>query len=119
MSLLVKVHQILSLTVSGSRKILNLLVYDTTGSIELRVEGVCDDVRPGHTVLSLENVACLNEPDSGKMHIAVPKRSKYTKVHVYNEEDEINSFGCEIEQEEMAEIVGIKNRSRYNFTIMY
>jgi len=84
LNLLVKVHSILSASFMGGLQTLNLLVYDTTGSIELRLpwkEESAEKIRHGHTVLQIENAACLaEERDSPKVYIVVPRRSKHVKV---------------------------------------
>ena len=115
---MVKVHQILSATLSpGGKQSLHLLVYDPTGSVEVHLP--TSDARtiiPGHTVLQIENAACLSMGGS-RMQIVVPKRSKHVKVQVYNGDAEVNQMGSEVEAGEVAEIVRFRNRSKYNFTL--
>ena len=116
--MLVKVHQILSATLSaGVKQSLHLLVYDPTGSVELHLP--TSDARtivPGHTVLQIENAACLCM-EGARVQIVVPKRSKHVRVQVYNEDAEINQMCCDVEAGEVAEIVRFRNRSKYNFTL--
>ncbi len=75
-----------------------MLVYDLTGSIELRLP-LNEKIRPellipGHTVLSMENVSCLLSPKEGKLYLKVPERMRYNKVYIYNHsegEDELHN----------------------------
>ena len=116
--MLVKVHQILSATLSaGGKQSLHLLVYDPTGSVELHLP--TSDARaiiPGHTVLQIENAACLSMGGS-RVQIVVPKRSKRVRVQVYNKDAEVNQMCSEVEAGEVADIVRFRNRSKYNFTL--
>ena len=115
--MLVKVHSILSATLSGGKQTLHLLVYDPTGSVELHLP--TSDARaiiPGHTVLQIENAACLSLGES-RLQVVVPKRSKHVKVQVYNDDVEVNQMCSEVDGEEIAEIVRFRNRSKYNFTL--
>ena len=67
-------------------------------------------------MLQIENAACLSEErGSPKVYIVVPKKSKYVKVQVYNDDEEINSMCEEMGREELEMIIGYKNRSKYNF----
>ena len=101
---------------------MNLLVYDETGSVELRMplkDISIDDIKPGETVLSLENAATVLCPITEHMYLNVPKRQKYSKIYAYNNNeessDEVSSFCSEIYGDALDEIINHKNVSKYTF----
>ena len=103
-----------------------LLCYDDTGAIEVRIpvkalmRGSTKDaaevikaIKPGVTVISLENAACLLS-NSGKMYLQVT--GKYSKVHSYNskEDGEIIDYCKETNAQE---VTLLKNLSAFKFKV--
>ena len=43
-----------------------------------------DQLIPSSTILSLENAACLIDPESEGLYLEVPRKIKYSKVYLYN-----------------------------------
>ena len=110
-----------------------MLVYDKTGSIQLNLplseKVTLDQIKPGHTVLSLENASCLLNPTNGKLYLTLPKRMKYSKVYLYNHnggeeggdideyQNEVQTYCDDVKGQQLQEITLLKNFSIYKLQV--